>query len=123
VNAGAIDSVGWGDQPDLQAHLTAGSVEIFEAIQLDLGRTSSSAARARCRRSTRRSSTSSSATWRRDGRGPSGRAADHARGREHRAALAPALLGAMYSPLRSQADPQKATRAFATLAERRGARC
>ena len=28
----------------------------------------------------------------------------------------------MYSPLRSQADPQSATRAFATLAERRGAR-
>src|SRR6185295_16717781 len=37
VNAGAIDSIGWGDQPDLQAHLTAGSVEIFKAVQLDLG--------------------------------------------------------------------------------------
>jgi sarcosine oxidase subunit beta len=35
--------------------------------------------------------------------------------------LSPALLGAMYSPLRSQADPVKATRAFATLAERQGA--
>src|SRR6476646_8604921 len=37
VNAGAIDSIGWGERPDLQAHLTAGSVEIFEAIALDLG--------------------------------------------------------------------------------------
>ena len=36
--------------------------------------------------------------------------------------FSPSLLGAVYSPLRSQADPQKATRAFATLAERRGAR-
>ena len=36
--------------------------------------------------------------------------------------LSPALLGAMYSPLRSQADPVKATRAFARLAEREGAR-
>jgi glycine/D-amino acid oxidase-like deaminating enzyme len=34
----------------------------------------------------------------------------------------PTLLGAMYSPLRSQADPRRATRAFATLAEREGAR-
>ena len=37
VNAGAIDSIGWGDPPDLQAHLTAGSVEIFKAVQLDHG--------------------------------------------------------------------------------------
>ena len=44
-----------------------------------------------------------------------------ARGIEPR--FAESLLGAMYSPLRSQADPQKATRAFATLAERRGRPC
>ncbi len=37
VNAGQIDSVGWGHSPDLQAHLTAGSVEIFERVQLDHG--------------------------------------------------------------------------------------
>ena len=37
VNAGAIDSIGWGEAPDLQAHLTAGSLELFEAVQLDLG--------------------------------------------------------------------------------------
>ena len=37
VNAGQIDSVGWGAAPDLQAHLTAGSVEIFERVQLDQG--------------------------------------------------------------------------------------
>jgi glycine/D-amino acid oxidase-like deaminating enzyme len=36
--------------------------------------------------------------------------------------LSPALLGAMYSPLRSQADPRRATRAFAALAWRQGAR-
>src|ERR1043166_7362038 len=37
LNAGQIDSIGWGDKPDLQAHLTAGSLEIFKAVQLDLG--------------------------------------------------------------------------------------
>jgi glycine/D-amino acid oxidase-like deaminating enzyme len=62
VNAGAIDSIGWGDRPDLQAHLTAGSLEIFKRVQLDLGRTSSSGSRARSRRSTRRSSTRSRAS-------------------------------------------------------------
>src|SRR5215510_7431937 len=36
--------------------------------------------------------------------------------------FSPSLLGAMYSPLRSQADPPKATRAFAALAQRAGAR-
>ena len=37
VNAGQIDSIGWGDKPDLQAHLTAGSLDIFKTVQLDLG--------------------------------------------------------------------------------------
>ena len=37
VNAGQIDSVGWGHAPDLQACLTAGSAEIFERVQLDHG--------------------------------------------------------------------------------------
>ena len=32
-NMGGIDSYGWGDAPDLQAHLTAGSYDIFEAMQ------------------------------------------------------------------------------------------
>ena len=124
VNAGQIDSVGWGAAPDLQAHLTAGSAEIFERVQLDHGE---------------------DIEFRRSGALQAIRTADEhdftrarvatlrARGhtvelltiREARAiepGLSPDLLGAMYSPLRSQADPAKATRAFARLAERRGAR-
>jgi len=123
VNAGAIDSIGWGDRPDLQAHLTAGSAEIFERLQLDLGE---------------------DIEWRRSGAlQVIGTPEQHAftrdrvaalRARGHRVelltirearslepGLAPSLLGAMYSPLRSQADPRKATRAFATLAARAGA--
>ena len=124
VNAGAIDSIGWGDHPDLQAHLTAGSVEIFETVALDLGE---------------------DIEFRRSGAVQAIHTPEQyefvqeqvkaRRARGHRVELlttreargiepgfAPTLLGAMYSPLRSQADPQKATRAFATLAERRGAR-
>src|SRR5215475_337359 len=37
VNAGQIESIGWGHAPDLQAHLTAGSVELFQQLQLDHG--------------------------------------------------------------------------------------
>jgi len=33
VNGGLIDSIGWGQARDLHAHLTAGSLEIFEAVQ------------------------------------------------------------------------------------------
>ena len=51
-----------------------------------------------------------------------GGAPDDARGAAHRARLLAALLGALYSPRRGQADPVKATQAFARLAERRGAR-
>jgi sarcosine oxidase subunit beta len=124
VNAGAIDSVGWGAAPDLQAHLTAGSLELFETVQLDLGED------VEFRRSGALQAihTPEQYDFTRERV-----AALRARGyvvelltiREARAiepALSPALLGAMYSPLRSQADPGKTTRAFATLAERRGAR-
>tara|TARA_Y100000815_G_scaffold273825_1_gene306132 strand:- start:66 stop:548 length:483 start_codon:yes stop_codon:yes gene_type:complete len=37
VNAGGLGGLGWGNNPDLQAHLTAGSFEIFKTLQLDMG--------------------------------------------------------------------------------------
>jgi sarcosine oxidase subunit beta len=124
VNAGQIDSVGWGRAPDLQAHLTAGSVELFQQVQLDHGL---------------------DIEFRQSGALQAIQSAeqhDHVRARvaalraqghdvellDLRAArslepeLSPSLLGAMYSPLRSQADPQRATRAWSRLAERHGAR-
>jgi sarcosine oxidase subunit beta len=124
VNAGAIDSIGWGHAPDLQAHLTAGSVEIFKTIQLDAGEDiefrQSGALQA--------IHTAEQYEFIRERV-----AALRARGyrlellttREARSLepdFSPALLGAMYSPLRSQADPRRATRALAALAGRQGAR-
>jgi glycine/D-amino acid oxidase-like deaminating enzyme len=123
VNAGLIDSVGWGDRPDLQAHLTAGSVELFEQVQLDLGEDVEF----------RRSGALQVIHTPEEYEFTRARVAEM-RGRGQRVelltprealalepALSPALLGAMYSPLRAQADPGKATRALATLAARRGA--
>jgi len=124
VNAGAIDSIGWGHAPDLQAHLTAGSVDIFKAVQLDEGediefrqsgalQVIHTAAQYEFER--RRVETLQA-------RGHQVELLTTREARSLEPGLSPALLGAMYSPLRSQADPRRATRAFARLAERRGAR-
>ena len=119
-----IDSTGWGDAPDLQDYLTAGSLDLFKEMELDRGedielRQSGSLqaihtpaqhdfARARV------------AALRARGHVIELLAIREARSLEP--ALSPALLGAVYSPLRSQADPARATRAFARVAERQGAR-
>jgi len=124
VNAGQIDSIGWGDKPDLQAHLTAGSLEIFKTVQLDLGEDiefrQSGALQA--------IHTEDQADFERErvrALRERGHQVELLGNREVRG-LEPQwserLLGAMYSPQRSQADPRKATRAFATLAARLGAR-
>ena len=123
VNAGAIDSIGWGDRPDLQAHLTAGSVDIFKAVQLDHGEDIEF-----------RQSGAVQAIHTPEQYEFERRRIETLRARGHRVELlatrdvrslepgfSPGLLGAMYSPLRSQADPRRATCAFATLAARCGA--
>jgi sarcosine oxidase subunit beta len=124
VNAGAIDSIGWGDAPDLQAHLTAGSQELFAEMQVDLGEDiefrQSGALQA--------IQTPAQHDFERErvrslrARGHTVELLDTRHARAIEPGFSASLLGAMYSPLRSQADPQKATRAFATLAERAGAR-
>jgi sarcosine oxidase, subunit beta len=124
VNAGQIDSVGWGHAPDLQAHLTAGSVEIFERVQLDHGE-DIELRRSGALQAIRTAEEHDFTRERVAALRARGHTVELLTIREARAiepALSPALLGAMYSPLRSQADPVKATRAFARLAEREGAR-
>ncbi len=37
VNAGGLGGLGWGLAPDLNAYLTMGSLELFKALQIDLG--------------------------------------------------------------------------------------
>jgi glycine/D-amino acid oxidase-like deaminating enzyme len=124
VNAGQIDSVGWGEAPDLQAHLTAGSVEIFERVQLDHGEEIEfrrSGALQAIRTPEEHDFTRERVAALR-ARGHSVELLTIRQARAIEPALSPSLLGTMYSPLRSQADPVKATRAFARLAEREGAR-
>ena len=124
VNAGQIESIGWGHAPDLQAHLTAGSVDLFEQVQLDHGLD----IEFRQSGGVQVIPTSEHADFVRDRV-----AALRAQGYDVellgiREALSlepelrPSLLGAMYSRRRAQADPVLTTRAFARLAERHGAR-
>jgi glycine/D-amino acid oxidase-like deaminating enzyme len=124
VNAGLIDCVGWGERPDLQAHLTAGSVELFEQVQLDLGEDvefrRSGSLQAIHTPEQYQFTRSRVAEMR--GRGQRVELLTTREARALEPGFSSALLGAMYSPLRAQADPGKATRAFATAAERRGAR-
>jgi sarcosine oxidase, subunit beta len=124
VNAGAIDSIGWGDRPDLQAHLTAGSVDIFKAVQLDHGEDiefrQSGALQAIHTAEQYEFERARIQTLRARGHQVELLATRDVRSLEP--GVSPRLLGAMYSPLRSQADPRRATRALATLAERLGAR-
>ena len=124
LNAGAIDSIGWGEAPDLHAHLTTGSHELFAHVQTELGED----IEFRQSGSLQAIHTASQYQFERDrvralrARGHRVELLETRQARAIEPGLALSLLGAMYSPLRSQADPVKATRAFATLAERLGTR-
>ena len=124
VNAGAIGAIGWGREPDLEAYLTMGSLEIFKHLQLDLGYDiefrGSGALQA--------IHTETQYAFSRD-RMLYLQAHDYRvelltirEARSLEPELNPALLGCLYMPLRAQADPQKATRALTHAAERHGAR-
>jgi sarcosine oxidase, subunit beta len=124
VNAGAIGAMGWGNVPNLESHLTMGSLEIFKSLQIELGydiefrrsgclqaiQTEAEYGYLQKRVMALRSqgyTVDLLSTWEAQTLEPQ---------------ISPALLGCLYMPLRAQADPQKATRAIATAAEQSGAR-
>ncbi|MCH9009997.1 MAG: FAD-binding oxidoreductase [Chloroflexi bacterium] len=124
VNMGGIGSLGWGNLPDLEAHLTMGSLQIFKRLQLEMGydiefrqsgaltaiQTDAEFDYARDRVDNLRSL----------GYEIELLSVDEVRSIEPE--VSPELHGFTYSPLRSQADPVKSTQAFAAAAEREGAR-
>ena len=123
VNAGAIGAMGWGNLPDLQSYLTMGSLQIFKALQLDRGYE----IEFRASGALQAIHTTEQYSFARDqalslkSRGYCVEilTAREARGIEP--AFNPELPGALHYPLRAQADPQKATRAFAAAAVEHGA--
>lgn len=123
VNAGNIGAIGWGHVPTLNSHLTMGSLEIFKSLQLDLGydiefrqcggleaiHTQEQYRYARDRVLSLKSQ---------------GYRVELLTNREARSiepGVNPQLPGFVHMPLRSQADPVKATQALAAAAVARGA--
>ncbi len=123
VNAGGIGALGWGHVPDLESYLTMGSLQIFRSMQLELG----------CDIEFRASGglqaiqTEEQYVYARDrvlalkSRGYTLDLLTTNEARSIEPELNPELYGAMHFPLRGQADPKKATRAFAAAAAERGA--
>ncbi len=124
VNAGGIGALGWGHVPDLEAHLTMGSLQIFRHLQLALGYD----IEFRASGGLQAVPPGAQYEYARDrvlalkSLGYTAELLDINAARSIEPELNPQLAGALYFPLRGQADPQKATRAFASAAAARGAR-
>jgi len=123
-NMGGLGGYGWGNNPDLVSYLTAGGVEIFKRMQMDLGHDME------FRLSGTMTAIHTSAQY---DYFQAQVAALHAGGYEaelltpkEARAIEPEvsgdLAGYVYSPQRGQADPVKSTRAFAQAAGLTGAR-
>ena len=124
VNAGQIGAAGWGDVPDLEAYLTMGSLQLFMRMQLDLGfdiEFRQSGALTAVHDAAQYDCMSGRVREMRE-RGLSAELISARQARAIEPEIAPDMPAYMYAPLRGQADPAKATRAFAAAARREGAR-
>lgn len=123
VNAGGIGALGWGNVPDLESYLTMGSLQIFRNLQLELGYD----IEFRASGGLQAIQTREQYVYARDrvlalkSRGYTLDLLTTNEARSLEPELNPELYGAMHFPLRGQADPVKATRAFAAAAAERGA--
>lgn len=123
VNAGGIGAVGWGRVPNLEAYLTMGSLEIFRHVQLELGYD----IEFRASGALQAVQTREQYEYARDhvlsmkSRGYTLDLLSTSEARSIEPELSPDLLGAIHMPVRAQADPVKATRAFASAAAAMGA--
>ena len=125
LNMGGLGGSGWGEPPDLQGHLTVGSVALFESLQTDLGHE----IEFRLSGTIQAIQNEAEFEFARN-RVLAACAAGHdlellttREARSIEPALSPTLKGAVFGGRnRGQADPTKATRAFAKAAQNEGAR-
>ena len=123
VNAGGIGALGWGHVPNLESYLTMGSLQIFKSLQLDHGYD----IEFRASGGLQAIQTAEQYEYARDqvlslkSRGCSVELLTANEARSIEPELNPELAGAVHFPLRSQADPGEATRAFAAAAAHLGA--
>lgn len=124
VNAGQIGAAGWGGVPDLEDYLTMGSLQLFMEMQLDLGfdiefRQSGSLTAIH---DAAQFGYMSGRVREMRGRGMDVEIISARQARAMEPEINPDMPAYMFTPQRAQADPVKATRAFATAARREGAR-
>ena len=123
VNAGGIGALGWGHMPDLESYLTMGSLQIFKALQLDLGYN----IEFRASGALQAIQTPEQYEYARDhvlalkSLGYTIELLSTKDARSIEPELNPELFGAIHLPVRGQADPVRATCAFAAAAEEWGA--
>ena len=123
VNAGNIGATRWGNQPNLNSHLTMGSLEIFKTLQLDLEYD----IEFRQCGALQAIQTEEQYDFARDrvlrlrSEGHNQELLTTREARNIEPGLNTDLLGLVYTPLRAQADPEKATRAMASAAQAEGA--
>ena len=123
VNAGGIGALGWGHLPNLESYLTMGSLQIFKNLQLELGYD----IEFRASGAIQAIQTAAQYDYACDhvlslkSRGYTVELLTTNEARSLEPELNPELRGAVHFPLRAQADPRKATRAFAATATHLGA--
>ena len=123
VNAGGIGAIGWGNLPSLESYLTMGSLQIFKRMQIDLGFD----IEFRASGALQAIQTTDQYEYARDhvlSLKSQGYTVELLSAREAQSIepeLSPELLGAIHMPVRGQADPVRATFAFAAAAEEWGA--
>ena len=123
VNAGGIGAIGWGNVPNLESYLTMGSLQIFKHVQIDLGYD----IEFRASGALQAIQTAEQYEYARDhvvamkSQGYTIELLTTKEARSIEPELSPELYGAIQMPVRGQADPVKATRAFASAAVERSA--
>ena len=122
-NMGGLGGAGWGNMPNLLSYLTAGSLDIFKELQVDMGydmefRQTGSLTGIHTEE---QYNYFEDLVLRQRSNGYDGELLTTREARAIEPGLNPDLLGCMYLPGRGQADPVKSTQAFAQAAGEAGA--
>lgn len=123
LNAGGLGGIGWGNQPDLRSYLTAGSLELFKDLQIELGydiefRHSGGLQAVQTQE---QYGFSADKVLRLRSLGYDLELLSPREARSIEPEASPDLLGLIHLPGRGQADPVKTTRGFAAAAQSNGA--